>query len=58
MCIRDRNSTQQNSAMDMLRKKNTRTLSELEQIPYQPQVYAKMCIRDRVNTYCRYNFLL
>ena len=34
------NSTQQNSAMDMLRKKNTRTLSELEQIPYQPQVYA------------------
>ena len=26
--------------MDMLRKKNTRTLSELEQIPYQPQVYA------------------
>lgn len=24
----------------MLRKKNTRTLSELEQIPYQPQVYA------------------
>lgn len=34
------NNTQQNSAMDMLRKKNTRTLSELEQIPYQPQVYA------------------
>ena len=34
------NSKQQNSAMDMLRKKNTRTLSELEQIPYQPQVYA------------------
>ena len=34
------NSTQQNSAMDMLRKKNMRTLSELEQIPYQPQVYA------------------
>ena len=34
------NSTQQNSAMDMLRKKNARTLSELEQIPYQPQVYA------------------
>ena len=34
------NSTQQNSAMDMLRKKNTRTLSELEQIPYLPQVYA------------------
>ena len=34
------NSTQQNSAVDMLRKKNTRTLSELEQIPYQPQVYA------------------
>ena len=34
------NITQQNSAMDMLRKKNTRTLSELEQIPYQPQVYA------------------
>lgn len=33
------NSTQQNSAMDMLRKKNARTLSELEQIPYQPQVY-------------------
>lgn len=33
-------SKQQNSAMDMLRKKNTRTLSELEQIPYQPQVYA------------------
>ena len=34
------NSTQQNSAKDMRRKKNTRTLSELEQIPYQPQVYA------------------
>ena len=34
------NGKQQNSAMDMLRKKNTRTLSELEQIPYQPQVYA------------------
>ena len=34
------NSTQQNSAMDMLRRKNARTLSELEQIPYQPQVYA------------------
>ena len=34
------NNTQQNSAMDMLRKKNARTLSELEQIPYQPQVYA------------------
>ena len=34
------NGSQQNSAMDMLRKKNTRTLSELEQIPYQPQVYA------------------
>ena len=34
------NSTQQNSAMDMLRKKKARTLSELEQIPYQPQVYA------------------
>ena len=34
------NNPQQNSAMDMLRKKNTRTLSELEQIPYQPQVYA------------------
>ena len=34
------NSTQQNSAMDMLRKKNTRTVSELAQIPYQPQVYA------------------
>ena len=34
------NSTQQNSAMDMLRRKNSRTLSELEQIPYQPQVYA------------------
>lgn len=26
--------------MDMLRKKNTRTVSELAQIPYQPQVYA------------------
>ena len=26
--------------MDMLRRKNSRTLSELEQIPYQPQVYA------------------
>ena len=26
--------------MDMLRRKNARTLSELEQIPYQPQVYA------------------
>ena len=26
------NNTQQNSAMDMLRKKNTRTLSELEQL--------------------------
>ena len=34
------NNTQQNSAMDMLRRKNARTLSELEQIPYQPQVYA------------------
>ena len=34
------NGKQQNSAMDMLRKKNTRTLAELEQIPYQPQVYA------------------
>ena len=34
------NSTQQNSAMDMLRRKNARTLSELEQIPYQPQVDA------------------
>ena len=34
------NGKQQNSAMDMLRKKNARTLSELEQIPYQPQVYA------------------
>ena len=34
------NSTQQNSAMDMLRRRNARTLSELEQIPYQPQVYA------------------
>lgn len=34
------NGKQQNSATDMLRKKNTRTLSELEQIPYQPQVYA------------------
>ena len=33
-------NTQQNSAMDMLRNKNTRTLSELEQIPYPPQVYA------------------
>ena len=40
MNSRSENSTQQNSAMDMLRKKNTRTLSELEQIPYQPQVYA------------------
>lgn len=26
------NNTQQNSAMDMLRRKNARTLSELEQI--------------------------
>lgn len=26
--------------MDMLRKKNTQTLSELEQITYQSQVYA------------------
>jgi hypothetical protein len=34
------NNTQQNTAMDLLKKKNARTLSELEQIPYQPQVFA------------------
>ena len=40
MNSRSENNTQQNSAMDMLRRKNARTLSELEQIPYHPQVYA------------------
>ena len=34
------NGSQQNTAMGTLKQKNTRTLSELEQIPYQPQVYA------------------
>lgn len=34
------NSTQQNTAVDMLKRKNARTVSELAQIPYQPQVYA------------------
>ncbi len=33
-------SLQQNSAVNMLKQKNARTLSELEQIPYQPQVFA------------------
>lgn len=35
--------------MDMLRKKNTRTLSELEQITYQSQVYA-LPIEQRFQT--------
>lgn len=34
------NGSQQNTAVDMLRQKNARTVSELAQIPYQPQVYA------------------
>lgn len=40
MSSQSRNGSQQNTAVDMLRQKNTRTLSELAQIPYQPQVYA------------------
>ena len=34
------NGSQQNTAVDMLKQKNARTVSELAQIPYQPQVYA------------------
>lgn len=34
------NSTQQNTAMETLKKVNARTVSELERIPYLPQVYA------------------
>ena len=34
------NGSQQNTAVDMLKQKNARTVSELAKIPYQPQVYA------------------
>ena len=34
------NGSQQNTAVDMLKQKNARTVSELERIPYLPQVYA------------------
>ena len=34
------NGSQQNTTVDMLKQKNARTVSELAQIPYQPQVYA------------------
>lgn len=34
------NSSQQNTAVETLKKVNARTVSELEKIPYLPQVYA------------------
>lgn len=34
------NGSQQNTAMGTLKQKNARTVSELERIPYLPQVYA------------------
>lgn len=34
------NGSQQNTAVSSLTQKNARTVSELAQIPYQPQVYA------------------
>ena len=34
------NGSQQNTVVDILKQKNARTVSELERIPYLPQVYA------------------
>ena len=40
MSSQSENSSQQNTAMETLKKVNARTVSELERIPYLPQVYA------------------
>lgn len=40
MSSQSENSSQQNTAVETLKKVNTRTVSELEKIPYLPQVYA------------------